>query len=434
MSLNRLDTKLYFVLKKFLNFYIIISNKTMSTNLSFFTPQIKNNNHKYVRLKPSQAFNNLNEKQFLAYVVGLIESDGLIAVYFTQKTLLLSKNSINKTSLSWHVSITQNKTSKILPEISQRLNVLGFKNTIQEKGKQQPNCHVLKFGNTKNICCFFNKLEQLFGFLPFLSVKARNVFIMKHLIYNFEKLSLNDIINLVFSFHKKHQFESDKKVGQREKIMTKLNQTANTNSLVLKQIDKTYQKHQQWIYTQLKLNKLAIDPFYLTGLMDGDGSYLTSLKMVILKDRITKIKTPYCIMDLSVRLIAGTNDLIVHEVFRQTLDLQTKGSQTKNGASLSLSWTSPDDVQKCLNFFQIYYPQHAIKQSQFTLLMKLKKICQTGASAVYFNAINEISPYLIMWYQIGDLNNTNNRKRWKTLAEAKKACLIHLQTFENEVF
>ena len=84
--------------------------------------------------------------------------------------------------------------------------------------------------------------------------------------------------------------------------------------------------------------------------MDGSkGGYLVKLSFP--KSKPTKV-----VLCPSVKLVAGTQDFILHEMIQTVLDLKSLGSATTSGACISRQWESSVDICKYLTFFDQYPP------------------------------------------------------------------------------
>ena len=185
----------------------------------------------------------------------------------------------------------QNNTSELFQGLSLQLNQINiFENHCNsicfKKGPgKDKDAMKLSIGCASSIEIFFALLRSRFKEIPFRGSKARDFIILEYILLNFEALKSQpiELINLIYSSHKIDQFQPDIKKNHARSFalnLFNLKQTSsNTPSLILNQIDTTYQKHVEKIKALIKAKnvKILCDSYYLTGLMDGDRSFLIKL-------------------------------------------------------------------------------------------------------------------------------------------------------------
>lgn len=335
--------------------------------------------------------------------------------------------------MRWKISITQNKTGQILKNIQIGFNSLGISVGLYNKNHDKK-AECLEFGSVKSILKLINLINHVYSNRnPFRGVKARNYYLLVYFLTHFDQLTDAQKIGLAFTFNKSHQNEHDKKTGLTRKEVcflygVNMQATYNEPKELLTLIDVKYKRFREKIQNDIKHNQSAIvSPYYLVGLMEGDGSYLLhSFEFRYASDY------PICFFESSVRLITHNDSLILHDIYKHTLKLKTSGSFSKQKNATSIAWTNRNDRKKVIEFGKNYPCIHALKKRQFKLIKLIEdardicdKIERQDPNYPFRNWV-VIENILFLWYQIGEINRTNHRRTFSTLNQALEKSRNHL--------
>ena len=284
----------------------------------------------------------------LAYLVGFFDAEGTLGIYFNLKRDNLSRGNIN-----YRFSLTQNENANLISPLSEMLTKFGFPNSVRGH-----NIHGqrLEIQNRHVIIKLLDFLEATFGELPFRSAKLRNVLLIRAL--ENPNLSPEEIVGLGFSFNKDHWQQENKAQGHSledacSHFNLKPSDVLKKSQILLKQIDAAYEAHKVRILSQ---TNVIVHPYYLTGLQDGDGSYLvkrTFTHFTIKGQKLFCVRFAPCF-----DLIVNANSLFTLKVYARTLEFQSSGHRTQKVGSTHIRWETRVDIQKGVDFFNRYKPVH----------------------------------------------------------------------------
>lgn len=214
----------------------------------------------------------------LAYILGLMEADGGIQLFFgTGKS---------KTTLKPCIRISQKTNSNLLALIKQWMDQNGIENVYED---WNPNT---SRGRAKNLT--ITKVNSVRKFielvkkepLQFISQKQRDFWILDRVLNTPKTLSISDKVNLKKTMHKAHASQPDldsNGANTREVLELRYNLPLGSSQMdasgILKQIDAKYAAHVKKIQQKIAKGTFRISPEWLAGLIDGDGSYYVTMQV-----------------------------------------------------------------------------------------------------------------------------------------------------------
>lgn len=305
------------------------------------------------------------QKINLAYILGLMEADGGILMFFgTGKS---------KTTLKPAIRISQKSNSNLLALIKQWMDEQGIETTYEDwnpatsKGRAR-NLTIEKVDSVRK----FIELVKKEPF-QFISQKQRDFWILDRVMNTPKTLSIGDKVNLKKTMHKANANQPDldpKGANTRETLELRYNLPLGSSQLdplgILKQIDDRYAAHAKEIQEKIANGTFKIPPAWLAGLIDGDGSYYVTMQVREPSERYNK---PYIEFQGDFTLTMETNALLTLEAVKSVINSKAEIKESDNHYQI---WVrNQAEVKTLLQMQRKYLPVGNHRLIQYKLVQAL---------------------------------------------------------------
>jgi hypothetical protein len=347
----------------------------------------------------------INKKQIWYYIAGLLETDGSIQ--------------INYSTMQWHYEVkfsskTNTNIIGLLAEIFDSYGV-GYRIVRDKQGLRATD---IRIGGRHQIEKLFNLLKTK-GCLP-MGVKYRDYLILQQLFHN-PGLNTAQRLDLKKSLHKINMFEPDlvaSNIKDRSYWEEKLNIVKDSSILaakdVLASIDCQYTEHISKIALSIKTNQLVIEPAYITGLLEGDGSFNITFAF-----KESKTGRRFVEWQGNANFTAEAKSTVLIDVFLYAI--KSTAAATKHRGAYQVKIRNKKDMDSLINCIESFPIIGDYKKQCFDLVMKLRTLKKQGLVKNY--AI--MSDFLDAVYAVSSLT-TSGAPRPLRLNDAKlllKNCL-----------
>lgn len=312
------------------------------------------------------------------YLVGYFVSDGNFTV-----SLPTSKKTIDVT-----FKITS-KNVEMLNLLNHFMNnTIGVNATLdvsKPKGKEAPRGIGLRIQGVFNVLKVLNFIERPASIVQsdgkslfLIGTKYRTFLIVKYLIENKDSLKFNPKvqIDLIKSIHKVSRFDEDlvlvgSHTTTREMLETRYNlekgSSKNAAEHILAEFDKEYADQIEFLTNKMQKKTLLIDPDFIVGLTDGDGSFA----FPIYEKRRELV--------LDVNLTSDINSVILNNVWSYGLLGEiAKAEKVKDKNAYQTHIRTIEPLKKALSFFSDHPPIAADRQERFQLMCKIFETKRNG--------------------------------------------------------
>lgn len=310
---------------------------------------------------------------FIFWLLGFIESDGSFQLVWREDK---NNKSIGFQFIPF-IRISQKDTG-ILQQIRSFLVSEGIQSEFKTYDplllKHKNRAASIDVRYFKNVQRFLEMIDSVVG-QPFYGIKYQDFLIFKtifkHFISNKKYKTIAGIKALIdFKFHLHQpigqyvQNNSGKSRQEWEQIFNlPLGSSVGAAQVYLNQIQQKYLQHQTIVKSSIKRNSLKINPFYITGLIDGDGCFGGHLNF---SKQTFSIQSYFKItVDIHSELIINVLTFYFKD---QTPSIKYRPSKKK---CIEFKTSSRKKViNNYIPHFQ-QYPLWTDKQNQFLIILKI---------------------------------------------------------------